>query len=153
MKLLHRIYQCSRLSFKFKTYNSRNFEVRSRVNPAVINRVPVHFYSTLSDQDVKRRTEELTDCFMEARELMQDAVSYSTLFLELSPKCWWRLLFSLKVYLQHLANDNSICLILLSCWWTELNLREVYWGWKCGLLPHISPNFWPQRILLRLDKV
>ena len=149
MKLLHRIYQCSRLSFKFKTYNSRNFEVRSRVNPAVINRVPVHFYSTLSDQDVKRRTEELTDCFMEARELMQDAVCYSTLFLELSPKCWWRLLFSLKVYLQHLANDNSICLILLSCWWTELNLR----GWKCGLLPHISPNFWPQRILLRLDKV
>nr|XP_022316185.1 uncharacterized protein LOC111119901 [Crassostrea virginica] len=73
MKLLHRIYQCSRLSFKFKTYNSRNFEVRSRVNPAVINRVPVHFYSTLSDQDVKRRTEELTDCFMEARELLQDA--------------------------------------------------------------------------------
>ncbi|XP_022316185.2 uncharacterized protein LOC111119901 [Crassostrea virginica] len=73
MKLLHRIYQCSRLSFKFKTYNSRNFDVRSRVNPAVINRVPVHFYSTLSDQDVKRRTEELTDCFMEARELMQDA--------------------------------------------------------------------------------
>ena len=87
MKLLHRIYQCSRLSFKFKTYNSRNFDVRSRVNPTAINRVPAHFYSSLSDQDVKRRTEELTDCFMEARELMQDAVSYRTPYLEISPKC------------------------------------------------------------------
>lgn len=31
------------------------------------------FYSNMNDLDVKKRTEELTDSFMEARELMQDA--------------------------------------------------------------------------------
>ncbi|XP_061175212.1 uncharacterized protein LOC133184253 [Saccostrea echinata] len=75
MKIVCRLLQFSHLSFRFKTYNTLNLHARDRLRYGLqcYNRVPIICYSNLSDHDVKKRTEELTDCFMEARELMQDA--------------------------------------------------------------------------------
>lgn len=53
-------------------YRFHNLQAKNGIN-IFLNRVPVMFYSNMSDLDVKKRTEELTDSFMEARELMQDA--------------------------------------------------------------------------------
>lgn len=74
MKYFNKILVFSRLSYRLKTYRCRNLQAKNGIN-IFLNRVPVMFYSNMSDLDVKKRTEELTDSFMEARELMQDAVS------------------------------------------------------------------------------
>jgi hypothetical protein len=71
--------QVSRLSCHCNNYSTRNLFAENRAEPLrkifCFNRVPAVWYSSLGELDVKKRTEELSDCFMEARELMQDAVS------------------------------------------------------------------------------
>lgn len=80
MKYFNKLLVFSRLSYRFKTYRFHNLQAKNGIN-IFLNRVPVMFYSNMSDLDVKKRTEELTDSFMEARELMQDAVSVCILGL------------------------------------------------------------------------
>lgn len=80
MKFFNKILVFSRLSYRLKTYSCHNVQAKNGIN-IFLNRVPVMFYSNMSDLDVKKRTEELTDSFMEARELMQDAVSVCMLEL------------------------------------------------------------------------
>lgn len=74
MKYFNKVLVFSRLSYRLKTYRCHNLHAKNGIN-IFLNRVPVMFYSNMNDLDVKKRTEELTDSFMEARELMQDAVS------------------------------------------------------------------------------
>lgn len=74
MKYFNKVLVFSRLSYRLKTYRCHNLHAKNGIN-IFLNRVPVIFYSNMNDLDVKKRTEELTDSFMEARELMQDAVS------------------------------------------------------------------------------
>lgn len=74
MKYFNKVLVFSRLSYRLKTYRCHNLDAKNGIN-IFLNRVPVTFYSNKNDLDVKKRTEELTDSFMEARELMQDAVS------------------------------------------------------------------------------
>ena len=85
MKIIPRVLQLSHLSLRYRTYKSLNLHAidRLRYGLQCFNRVPTICYSNLSDHDVKKRTEELTDCFMEARELMQDAVGFIYLKYEL----------------------------------------------------------------------
>ncbi|XP_062607816.1 uncharacterized protein LOC134269628 [Saccostrea cucullata] len=75
MKIIRRVLQFSHFSFRYRTFKSLNSHANDRLRYGLqcFNRVPIICYSNLSDHDVKKRTEELTDCFMEARELMQDA--------------------------------------------------------------------------------
>eukprot|EP00105_Crassostrea_gigas_P006724 XP_011420767.1 PREDICTED: uncharacterized protein LOC105323366 [Crassostrea gigas] len=72
MKYFNKVLVFSRLSYRLKTYRCHNLHAKNGIN-IFLNRVPVMFYSNMNDLDVKKRTEELTDSFMEARELMQDA--------------------------------------------------------------------------------
>ncbi|XP_048727492.2 uncharacterized protein LOC125645737 [Ostrea edulis] len=79
MKIFQTLVQFSRFSWKFNNYSTCNLLVKKRVEYSrkmfCYNRVPAMLYCNLSILDVKKRTEELSDCFMEARELMQDAVA------------------------------------------------------------------------------
>lgn len=116
MKYFNKVLVFSRLSYRLKTYRCHNLHAKNG-NNIFLNRVPVVFYSNMNDLDVKKRTEELTDSFMEARELMQDAVSvciprlsrhYS--LVPVSKHMYKELHLVLTLRLQRLMHNADLCI-------------------------------------------